>query len=371
MTRIGFIGDIFLNPRHNCGTFSVSPKLLEEWNMCDRVCINMEGPVISGGNLPSADKKGPCIFQDKDRIKFLLDIPNTIYDLANNHIMDYGIRGLNDTISFIGKERCFGAGTDSYREYVVADKGPESVAIVAVGENGFGCDCDGNSAGYAWFDSSVYWERLRELKDRHTALIVVSHAGLEDENIPLPELRQLYKRFVDCGADAVIAHHPHVIQGKETYKGKDIYYSLGNAAFEQLDTGEPYNCDSISVIVDIEDGVVSTRVIPLKYENGILSTNQDAIELFNKATNLIKDEKEYLRVANEMCLRHYKNEYSQYYKAVFGRKGRIKNFILAILYLFGKEVFDEDMLYHNIMIETHYWCVKRALGYIKEKEERK
>ena len=62
---------------------------------------------------------------------------------------------------------------------------------------------------------------------------MVCHAGLEKVNYPLPEFREQYKRFIDYGADAIIAHHPHVVQGWEYYNNKLIAYSLGNFIWQK------------------------------------------------------------------------------------------------------------------------------------------
>ena len=63
-------------------------------------------------------------------------------------------------------------------------------------------------------------------------LIVQVHAGVELLDVPIPEWRAKYRQLIDLGADVVIAHHPHVMQGIEEYKGKLICYSLGNFYFD-------------------------------------------------------------------------------------------------------------------------------------------
>ena len=62
------------------------------------------------------------------------------------------------------------------------------------------------------------------------------HDGIEYIDIPLPEQRERYRDFVDYGADGVFVHHPHVPQGWEVYKGRPIFYSLGNFFFNSKNT---------------------------------------------------------------------------------------------------------------------------------------
>ena len=62
-------------------------------------------------------------------------------------------------------------------------------------------------------------------------MVVLIHWGIEREEKPQEYQRALAKRYIDAGADLVIGSHPHVLQGIEYYKGKPIFYSLGNFVF--------------------------------------------------------------------------------------------------------------------------------------------
>ncbi len=62
--------------------------------------------------------------------------------------------------------------------------------------------------------------------------MVLIHWGIERDEMPQEYQRALAKRYIDAGADLVIGSHPHVLQGIEYYKGKPIFYSLGNFVFE-------------------------------------------------------------------------------------------------------------------------------------------
>lgn len=62
---------------------------------------------------------------------------------------------------------------------------------------------------------------------------MIAHAGLEDEDIPLPEWRERYRELIDVGCDVIIGGHTHMVQGCEIFKEKLICYSLGNFVFER------------------------------------------------------------------------------------------------------------------------------------------
>ena len=82
-------------------------------------------------------------------------------------------------------------------------------------------------------------------------LFILPHAGVEYTDAPVPELIARYRDFIDYGADGVIASHPHCPQGWETYKGKPIFYSLGNFLFNSKNTYDFVAQHAISAILYI------------------------------------------------------------------------------------------------------------------------
>ncbi len=72
---------------------------------------------------------------------------------------------------------------------------------------------------------------IKRYKKPDNIVIVVMHWGSELDPVPRPWQQAMGRKFIDAGADAVVGHHPHVVQGMELYKGKPIAYSLGNFAF--------------------------------------------------------------------------------------------------------------------------------------------
>jgi len=73
---------------------------------------------------------------------------------------------------------------------------------------------------------------IQKLKDDHDFLVVYVHAGHEFTTVPSPRIRDAYRAFVEAGADVVIGHHPHVVQGVEKFRDGLIAYSLGNLVFD-------------------------------------------------------------------------------------------------------------------------------------------
>ena len=140
-------------------------------------------------------------------------------------------------------------------------------------------------------------------------LFVIPHAGVEYMDIPLPEWRDRYKELIDYGADAVIAAHPHVPQGWETYKSKPIFYSLGNFFFDlhKSESDKPKLWDN-GLIVTIEniDENFKIKVIPTIKEKNYIRIDYTALTHIDEITNVLRHEKHYMSEVNNYVLKFYK-----------------------------------------------------------------
>jgi poly-gamma-glutamate capsule biosynthesis protein CapA/YwtB (metallophosphatase superfamily) len=142
--------------------------------------------------------------------------------LSNNHSMDYLEAGFSDTVANFRKAHV----PVFYQNvpYVTTLKGIQTVIIgdcTVVGENT--TQIDGAPTRVL--------NEIKRYKTPRNIVIVVMHWGSELDTAPRPWQQAMGRKFIDAGADAVVGHHPHVLQGMEHYKGKYIAYSLGNFAF--------------------------------------------------------------------------------------------------------------------------------------------
>jgi poly-gamma-glutamate synthesis protein (capsule biosynthesis protein) len=159
-----------------------------------------------------------------------------VVTLANNHILDYGSDGLLDTIHYLDSLRIkhVGAGNDleeARKPTIFEIKG---LRIGFQGYFGAGAFAAGVSrAGVApRFEAALRSDiqRLREI-DKVRYVVLSIHWGKEKALYPQPWQIILAHHAVDAGADLVVGHHPHVLQGIEKYKNAVIAYSLGNFLF--------------------------------------------------------------------------------------------------------------------------------------------
>jgi poly-gamma-glutamate synthesis protein (capsule biosynthesis protein) len=170
-----------------------------------------------------------------------------IVSLANNHAMDYGKIALLDTINILSENGIsqVGAGKNIYESY-----SPKIFQIkgLKIGFLAYSTILPANSTATSKHPGIAYARSLKskildkEIKDflrknikivrnKVDFLIISVHWGEELNFYPSPLQIQLGHFLIDSGADLVIGHHPHVVQGIEKYKGKLIVYSLGNFVF--------------------------------------------------------------------------------------------------------------------------------------------
>lgn len=142
--------------------------------------------------------------------------------LSNNHSHDYLQAGLDDTVKSFSRAHV--PVFYQNRPFVTTLQGVQTVIIgdcTVVGENTTRID-------------GVQERVLREIKQYKkpgNIVVVVMHWGSELATTPFKWQQAMGHKFVDAGADAVVGHHPHVVQGIERYRGRVIAYSLGNFAF--------------------------------------------------------------------------------------------------------------------------------------------
>lgn len=117
----------------------------------------------------------------------------------------------------------------------------------------------GGAAPYQRSEMEAEIARLRA--DGADTVTVQVHGGFQFADVPSEFVRKIAHRAVDAGADVVIAHHPHVLQGIEWYEGKLIAYSLGNLVFDQ-DFLSTFPSAMLRVVTD-ESRVLEARVLPL------------------------------------------------------------------------------------------------------------
>lgn len=217
---------------------------------------NVEGPITTQKSVSQYSAMGaPDNYRftfDPAVIPFLAEAGFCAVSIGNNHIGNFGTEGIASTRTLLGESDVafFGdVGDDAERVFVREFNG---VRVAIVGSNTFITD------GHARALADVH-----AVRDRADVVIVYPHWGTEYVGTAGTQQQQQAHAFIDAGADAVIGAHPHVIQNTEVYKGKTIYYSVGNFIFDQYFRPETQVGLMVTVTIDPQSATLTfhdTRV---------------------------------------------------------------------------------------------------------------
>lgn len=210
----------------------------EYFKNADILFGNFEAPISH--ERPTQRNK-ILLYQDRAVIGYLKDLGYNILSIANNHIMDYGENGLGDTIQALREQGIghIGAGNnaeDARKPARLSIKGKEIVFLGYVSSTTEKSHpikyADKDTSGLVPLDIRLVEENIRQARDGGADIIIVSlHWGEETCHYPLPEQIEQGRSIINMGADVILGHHSHILQGIEKYKNGLIVYSLGNFVF--------------------------------------------------------------------------------------------------------------------------------------------
>lgn len=235
---------------------NVQPVFAED----DLTIVNMEGTLTEE---TTREPKQFAFKGDTEYAKILTAGAVEAANLANNHSFDYGQKSYEDTIAALDAEGIVSFG---YERTAVMDIKGVKVGLAGVYELAEHIDC-----------KQDLLDNIASLKEQGAQIIIVSfHWGQEKANIPNDVQVELAHAAIDNGADLVLGHHPHVLQGIEEYKGKNIVYSLGNFCFGGNSAPSDMDTMIFQQTFTVKDGKLQednvTNILPCKissaYEEG-------------------------------------------------------------------------------------------------------
>ncbi len=201
-------------------------------------------------------------------------------NLANNHIFDYLQKGYEDTMSSLKNENIGFFGYENH--YLTEIKG---VKIGALGYEG-------------WQDSQEIRTQIKKeiqlLKGKGAQIVLIHfHWGDEKQYVPNETQKSLARYSIDSGADLILGHHPHVIQGIEEYNGKFIVYSLGNFMFGGNKNPSDKDTFVFQQTFYIEDGVLNEKkeinVVPFSISSTTTHNDYQPTLLSGEEYNRVKE----------------------------------------------------------------------------------
>lgn len=286
-TRIVFTGDIAFSQCFQDGwknKTSLDTEVRDYLREADHAVANLESPltdgeIVSDRPLNHASNPGAG--------KFLAGCNMKIWSIANNHIMDCDIKGLEDTIRIAKENNCqtIGAGSsldEAIKPVILGETVKVGVLSVASATWKYLMAGDNIPGAVTWDKISRLRNVISELRKETDWIVVVAHGGDEYCDIALPHMREKYHDLLELGADIVIGHHPHVVQNYEQVGKKMVFYSLGNFIFDtenqrdfaHTDNGillginfdkDKFSFDYLPIHIDRVQQVVRTGNVPVVF----------------------------------------------------------------------------------------------------------
>jgi len=240
----------------------------------DIAIVNLECPLTN--HDVSIKKEGPCLKANPKSIDGLLDAGINVFSLANNHIMDFGAKGLEETLELIAGKQAFsvGAGMNSAkaREILYIQKKGYKVALISSAEHEFSIAQE-DQAGANPFDPYDTLEDIRKSKVEADLTIVLYHGGIEHYRYPSPSVQKLCRKMVEQGADVVVCQHSHCIGAYEKYESGHIIYGQGNLLFDV--SNHPMWQDGMLLEISLENKNTNIEFIPIVKKDSVIDLADD------------------------------------------------------------------------------------------------
>jgi poly-gamma-glutamate synthesis protein (capsule biosynthesis protein) len=228
--------------------------------------INLENPLTERGE--PIDKK----FTFRARPAYAKMLKNAgidIVTLANNHMYDFGSVGLDDTVDRLMQENIYfvGAGRNIYEARHPVIFYIKGLRIAYFGYYGTHKHSESfpareDSSGTALRQLPFIKEDIEKYRDAVDFIVINFHWGTEKAEYPAADQIEFAHQVIEYGADLIVGHHPHVLQGIEKYKSKVIAYSLGNFIFGG-NSRKTY--DTAVLKIELEKGKdIKASVIPIE-----------------------------------------------------------------------------------------------------------
>lgn len=284
----------------------IGSDLFNVLNSADFRIFNLEVPLV---DLPKPiNKWGPNLSAPTTTISGIKAMNPSLLCLANNHILDQNVQGLDSTIKLLENYNIdfVGAGNNlqnAAKPYIFEKSGLK-IGVYACAEHEFTIATEKN-AGANPFDPFESFDHISSLKEVCDYIIVLYHGGKEHYQYPSPMLRKVCRKMVNKGADLVICQHSHCIGSHEEYNGSTIVYGQGNFIFDN-EKNDLWHT-SLLIKLNINKGLAAEFIPIVRVGNGIRLADtpkaEDILQSFYlRSTEIMKEgfiEQHYQKFAEE------------------------------------------------------------------------
>ena len=232
---VGFTGDMTFTKYFGDGTPPadyLSKEVREFLTTANHFVCNLEGPLTKRKKIRDSDYLHSSA---PEMAEYLPKLGLDIWNLANNHMLDFGAEGLRDTLNTAAEIQCQTLGAGASIEQAVSPLLLEEGGGVGLLGITYSPNKTADGTNYCclhWDDMERICTAIQSIKTQCRWCVLVIHGGDEFSSMPMSYTRKRYLRYLQFGADVIVGHHPHVPQNYERVGCKIIFYSLGNFVFD-------------------------------------------------------------------------------------------------------------------------------------------
>lgn len=306
----------------------VAKEIKEITSKSDYVFANLEAPIA--GNLITETKSDIMKFIARPKILNEVDFIDG-FSLANNHINDAGIIGIEESIKHLSLRKFDWNGfyVDIYKPILIKKNKVKCAIIcctdiinIEIKENNF-------KRKLLWLDDEILDNVIVEYKKKGYFVVLYVHGGIMFSRYPNPLFREVLYNKIDKGVDTIVTVHPHVLGCEENYKGKKIFYSLGDFIMDGHSNRR--RASAILNIKIMEDFSIESELIPT-----IISKNLTTKLAIGKRKRML------LNSWNSVSINLERNSlnYNSFYKKQF-RKEILLHILSTLIFQFKNKSFVE------------------------------
>ncbi|MEZ8688510.1 CapA family protein [Vibrio lentus] len=262
--KIAFVGDIALFGKYD---LSNNPKAMEQFTVvkrvlddCDYRIGNLETPFVSSS--PQVGNKSAYISSDPKNVEILKLLKFDAVSLSNNHVFDFGLQGLNETISVLEKNGIEWFGANG-KDLIVDELKIALHGYCSFNTNPIGMQSENGGDGIHPLIAEEVRRKMLSFSSQGLFNILSVHSGVENVNMPsLDDI--IFARDLSASNDYIyFGHHPHVVQGLEISNNSLLAYSLGNFCFDDIKDKSGQD-----ILVEQTDNSKSSFILIVELING-------------------------------------------------------------------------------------------------------
>lgn len=274
--RVQFFGDLYV-PKHVLERAELTPPfdvfagVRPALQNADLNIVNLEG-VLTDSSDPASEDKQYHLKMPGSLAALLKGAGIHVATLANNHALDFGATGLAESLRHLRRHaiKTVGAGANKKEatRAAVLPTAAGSVCLLTFSRTlpeSFWARENRPGTSYLSYEETA--AAIKDCRARHPFVFVTFHWGEELQETPKQYQRELAQLAIRSGADAVIGHHPHILQSIEFFDGKPIVYSVGNFVFGTVPHSGRQEGMAVTFALEKGGPIASVELTPLVVDN--------------------------------------------------------------------------------------------------------